>query len=739
MTDREFSDEEMARDWTLTSEDKLIVSKYRRNSRLFFSIQLCAVRLYGRFLKEMNHVSPRILNYLNKQLDLPPSLAIEIPDREATLSNQRRDILNHLGFEKFGSQAEYMLITWIKEQAGKGRLPEELHAEAGRFLLNGKFILPGSSVLRRLVIRICNETHDAIFDSLSKRLPVELKNKLDNLLFVSKDGQKSLFYGLKEFPPSAWVQSIQHYLKQYWLLDELEINTIEGQLADPVFMDYLYRLTKRYNARDLKRFNDKKRYSLMLCFVVEARKILLDHLVKMQDQYIMDLLRKSKRIHEKNHRELRRRQKRAIDIILETTDILVSWPDDQPILKSQLWGNKVNESQVKSSLNDLKSFKYLEEHGLGNTLRNRYPTLRKYFSEFIHLPFKGKSGTEPLLKAISIGRELDQGTTFKLPKDAPLQFVPKELKLSLRDNTGKVQRSTWELSLALAIRDALRSGDLYLPKSKQHVSFWDLILDDHRWKEAKSNSYQDIKQEEQNLMKSALVLQFHQAIGEAEERFKTDDYATIVDGSLKLKRDERILAPDDVSILQKTIDVSMPTIRIEQLLTEVDRGTNFSRHFEPLQQHQSQPVNFYRTLIAALISQATNLGVVAMSSSVKGISVDMLRHVLQFYVNEETLKAASAEIINQHHRLPFSAIQGDGQLSSSDAQRFKIRANSLLASYYPRYFGYYEKAIGIYTHTSDQYAVYSTKVISCSPREALYVLDGLLENNTILKISVYIN
>lgn len=63
-----------------------------------------------------------------------------------------------------------------------------------------------------------------------------------------------------------------------------------------------------------------------------------------------------------------------------------------------------------------------------------------------------------------------------------------------------------------------------------------------------------------------------------------------------------------------------------------------------------------------------------------------------------------------------------------------IRASSLLATYYPRYYGYYEKAIGIYTHVSDQYAVFSTKVISCSPREALYVLDGLLENNTILQI-----
>jgi len=90
-------------------------------------------------------------------------------------------------------------------------------------------------------------------------------------------------------------------------------------------------------------------------------------------------------------------------------------------------------------------------------------------------------------------------------------------------------------------------------------------------------------------------------------------------------------------------------------------------------------------------------------------------------------------IVNHHHQLPISNIYGAGEISSSDAQRFRIRADSLIASYYPRYYGYYDKAIGIYTHVSDQYSVFNTKVISCSPREALYVLDGLLENNTILK------
>lgn len=170
---------------------------------------------------------------------------------------------------------------------------------------------------------------------------------------------------------------------------------------------------------------------------------------------------------------------------------------------------------------------------------------------------------------------------------------------------------------------------------------------------------------------------------------------------------------------------------------EVDQLTQFSRHFTPLQNSQARPQHFHRTLLAALISQATNLGVVSMSASVKDTTVDMLRHVLHDFVREDTLIAASAAIVNRHHQLPLSAVHGSGMLSSSDAQRFGIRASSLLASHYPRYYGYYEKAIGIYTHVSDQYSVFSTKVISCSPREALYVLDGLLENNTILQIRAH--
>ena len=81
---QDFSDEELARDWTLTEGDQGEIGKYRKSFRLYRAIQLCAVRLDGRFLTPVHDVSPRIANSLGSKLDLPPSLQVQVPEREAT-------------------------------------------------------------------------------------------------------------------------------------------------------------------------------------------------------------------------------------------------------------------------------------------------------------------------------------------------------------------------------------------------------------------------------------------------------------------------------------------------------------------------------------------------------------------------------------------------------------------------------------------------------------------------------
>ena len=98
-----------------------------------------------------------------------------------------------------------------------------------------------------------------------------------------------------------------------------------------------------------------------------------------------------------------------------------------------------------------------------------------------------------------------------------------------------------------------------------------------------------------------------------------------------------------------------------------------------------------------------------------------------------TLKASNTALISYHHQSTLSGVSGSGTVSSSDGQRFGIQKHSLLASFYPRYFGYYDRAVSVYTHISDQLSAFSTRVISCG-RAALYVLDGLLENDSVLRL-----
>lgn len=552
---QELSDEEIAMDWTLSETDRLEIGQYRKNSRLFIAIQLCAVRLYGRFVAEVNNLSPRIISYLNTQLELPPSLTINIPSREATFSEQRKNILSYLGFSKYDDAIQAKLQTWLEKQARQGCLPDELFQRAEQHLLSEHVVLPGTSVLERLIIQVCAEIHEHLFDVLHKHLPTEVKRAIDNLLIPHAGGQRSLFYLLKEYPPSATITSIQSYLERYRLFDETGIDTIQVSLA-PAFVDYLNRLTRRYNAKEIKRFNEPKRYALMVCFLLETRKVLLDQLVKMHDQFIMDMLRKAKQRHEKKHREFRKRQKKAVDRVLDTTHVILDWPDDQPFYKADLW-QRIDEKKLLESIDDLYIFKRLEERGYGDMLVARYPSLRKYFAEFIQLPFAAKPGTELLLKAINIIRQLDAGTLKKIPEDAPTYFIPKELIRSYKEKDGKIRRNAWELGLAIAMKEALRSGDLYLAKSKQHTSFGELILDEQRWQEIRENAYQELQQPYQDSVKSILTAQFHKQVVESKKCFGLDTFAEIKDGNLKLKKDDKAEIPEAVSQLQKVIDASM--------------------------------------------------------------------------------------------------------------------------------------------------------------------------------------
>jgi TnpA family transposase len=361
----------------------------------------------------------------------------------------------------------------------------------------------------------------------------------------------------------------------------------------------------------------------------------------------------------------------------------------------------------------------------------RYPDLRKSLPAFLSLPFTSDTGHDDLPQAIDLVRRLDRGEIKVLPEDAPTGFVPPGWRAVLRDDHGRLRRSVWETALALAIRDALRSGDLHLPGSRRYAGFWSLVLDEPLWAAARTAAYADLGLPDRPADHLAdLARAIEQAAGTFAAGLATNDFAAVEQGQLRLRRPDALPVSPEVRRLRREIEGRMPRVRIEDILLDVDRRCGFSRAFRPLAGYEPRARDTYRALLATLIAHGTNLGLTAMGDSVEGLTAADLQQTARWLVRDATVKAANAQVVEHLHQVDFAAAWGDGRLSSSDGQRFRAPPGTLIGAYHPRYFGHYDKAVTVYTHVSDRLGVFATQVISCAPREATYVLDGLLDNDT---------
>jgi len=190
--------------------------------------------------------------------------------------------------------------------------------------------------------------------------------------------------------------------------------------------------------------------------------------------------------------------------------------------------------------------------------------------------------------------------------------------------------------------------------------------------------------------------------------------------------------PESVEQLQEHVAVRLPKLELADLLIEVDAWTVFSRRFEHAGGAEPRTKDLVTHLHAAIFAQACNFGLGQMAD-IAEISYPKLAWCATWYLREETLKAAIAQIVNYQHRLALAQFWGGGTLSSSDGQRFPVLVKARHATTLPRYFGF-RRGITHYTWTSDQYSPYGTRVSPSTVLDATYELDEILDNETELPI-----
>ncbi|MHB1959977.1 MAG: hypothetical protein ACYCO5_13210 [Acidobacteriaceae bacterium] len=245
---------------------------------------------------------------------------------------------------------------------------------------------------------------------------------------------------------------------------------------------------RREDVWHLRRLPAVKRHALTACFLVEALKTTLDQSVEMNDQFLGGMCRRSKNSFERKQQEYRRRARDGRLQLLRGMEIVVE-QDRQPI---QMYLNlyaQIPKPQLCSAMADCRESDRLEVHGYADELNARISHLKRYQPRFFELPFEAQPGSESMLTALGVARKLDSGEFKTLPADAPVDFVAPNLRAPLRSADGALKQRTWEIALGLAVRDNLRSGNLYLAESRKHGQFWNLVYEDALWNAERDKGY----------------------------------------------------------------------------------------------------------------------------------------------------------------------------------------------------------------------------------------------------------
>ena len=343
-------------------------------------------------------------------------------------------------------------------------------------------------------------------------------------------------------------------------------------------------------------------------------------------------------------------------------------------------------------------------------------------------------GTSPTLAALRVYREHRAAGRRGVPPDAPLDFAPAALQPLIRRD-GVTDRRRWESALFLQVRDEIRTGNLAIDGAKNFGRFEAFFLPAAQWEQVRDAFW---ARTGFPVDPGAAVERLQERLSDAFDRFlegvADNRQVAFDDDGWRLKTDSAEqpdpAQSDRLAELHRWLDARNRTIRLADLLIEVENDLGFSGHFQQPGEKQVDPGEVC-ALLAAILAHGCNLGLYTMEKVAPDIAYRRLKYVSDWRLVEENQRAALAAIVHGISRLDAAGHWGDGTTSASDGQRFAMPQKVLQRTYSTRFNDF---ALEFYSFVADNYAPFYSRPVECTDRDAPFVLDGVLYHESDLNL-----
>lgn len=730
-----FSQKELELHYTPTqTELSMALSSANGNSgRLSFLLLLKTFQRLGYFVM-LSDVPERLVAHLARQLNLRKTPSLAEYDDSGTRRRHVFAIREFLQVKPFDEIARKALLDATKEAAlTKEDLADIINVGIEE-LVRLRFELPAFSTVHRTAQYAKTQVNKQIYAQVTAELGRSGRELINSLLKVPPGKIRSEWDYLKNEPGKPTVKNIGKLVSQIECLQQwyVDLDSL-GNLPD-VKLRHFAAEAKSLDTARMQELEETKRYTLASAFLrmLVARR--LDDLAEV-------LIRRIQKIHTKGKEALakhRAKHQAETDALIgKLHDILVALRDSD----GSSARHRLESIENAAGLDTEDSIQRCEayEAFAGD---NYAPFLWRFHKSHRSVLFRLLDSIE--LKSTSSDKSTEAAIQFIMShrsskadrlgtEDLDLSWVSVKWWQVLSErqkqkNDGTVDRRHFEVCVFSQIVHELKSGDLCIPGSDQYSDYTLQLLS---WAEYEKTIQQYCEQaglsSDSNQFISNLKVQLASTAKSVDNGFSEN-------ASLRIENGEPILTkiskkPDSPQLakLEKFISEKLEQISILDVLADSEHWLNWTRLLGPLSGHDTKIENPKPRYVATVFAYGSGLGPTQTARSLKLLDRRQIAWINQRHITEEMLDKIITEIINKYNKFALPKIWGSGKSASADGTKWDLYEQNLLSEYHIRYGGY--GGLGYY-HVSDTYIALFSHFIPCGVWEAVYILDGLLKNES---------
>jgi len=723
----------IVRHYTFSPEDMALIRQRRRAAnRLGFAVNLAYLRLPGRVLGIEETPPADMLAFVAKQITCEPTNFGVYAQRDETRREHLGELQAYLDVRSFRRDDKRAVAHVAIEQANGSDRGDVIVSAMIEYLRERRILLPAAVTLEKIALAARALARKRAYKSLVEGLPPQTITRLEALLIVAKDEERTSLAWLREWPEAPRQRNLVEIVERLEATRKLGVGADRETRIHRARYAAIARECAIVSAQHLLRFDTTRRLATLVVLAREMEAVLVDAALAMFDKMLGAVFRRAEQAHKDN-------------VVDRAKTLDVSARALLGMAKAMLAAKERGEDQVAAVERSL-GWKRLETlvaeteaavvdtrpDNLGEIVE-RYVSVRRMSPVILDaFVFRSWKDSDPLLAALNVVRDLHTTGAKKIPAHSPMSFLRPVWRKLVKTNAG-TDRRAYEVAVIMTLRERMQSGDVWVEGSRAFRAFDDFLLPRDAFENRRKagelglavpDRFEDWRDEKTKRLETRLrEVDALAASGELPEAALTEEGLSIS----PIRKSENEAADR----LVRRLYAMLPRLRITELFAEVHGWTGFANRFAHLRTGASP--NDARALMTAVLADATNLGLTRMARSSGAFSHSRLLWIAEWHVRDETYQAALACLVDAIHAQPFTKIWGDGGTSSSDGQFFRAGGRGEARADYNAKYGS-EPGVKFYTHVSDRYAPFHSKVIAANASEAAHVLDGLMHHESSIDI-----